>query len=302
MILTCPECATRYFVPDESLGGSGRTVRCASCKTSWRATAEEPLELSASPDEGATVAREPKTFGKPTTPDPAELSAPELPKAFRAKAQQARRFRAAAVAGAVWGVLGAVALGLLGSAYVFRTEVVEMMPSAAGAYAMAGLTVNPTGLEFRDLKAEPIPGEPRVRVTGRVENVRDEARPAPPILVKLLDSHGKTVSARTLRLPDGDIDAGKAAPFDVVMDDPNAATANVDLQFVLAAAHPPAKGHARPAAKGAPAHGHAKADGHAPASAEQAGLRAGAPAETHPAEAAKPLSMADVEALDSHGH
>ncbi len=35
MILTCPECSTKYVVKDGAIPEGGRKVRCASCKHSW---------------------------------------------------------------------------------------------------------------------------------------------------------------------------------------------------------------------------------------------------------------------------
>ncbi len=44
MIITCPECATRYDVDDERFHPDGRSVRCAACGESWFVPAPAPVE------------------------------------------------------------------------------------------------------------------------------------------------------------------------------------------------------------------------------------------------------------------
>lgn len=44
MIITCPNCQTRYQVAEKAIGSAGRKVQCAHCHQSWQAVAdkEEP--------------------------------------------------------------------------------------------------------------------------------------------------------------------------------------------------------------------------------------------------------------------
>jgi len=245
MILTCPSCATSYFTPDEAIGAGGRTVRCKSCKHTWRATLEEPLELSVSPP-----GVEPASFAprdEPPAESLAETPAPELPRAFRARAEQQRRLRRAATHGAVWAGIASGFAALLVSAWLFRVEVVEMAPRAAAAYAAVGLTVNPTGLDFEAISARPLPSDPgKVLVSGALRNVRDDERIAPPVRVALLDHQGAEIGHAVVRIDAAPVLPGKVQGFAAVIPDPGARGQGVGVAFVLEAEGPPARAALRP--------------------------------------------------------
>ncbi|MCB2098209.1 MAG: zinc-ribbon domain-containing protein [Parvularculaceae bacterium] len=44
MIITCPNCTTRYDVDDRRFSPDGRSVRCAECDESWFVPAPQPIE------------------------------------------------------------------------------------------------------------------------------------------------------------------------------------------------------------------------------------------------------------------
>jgi predicted Zn finger-like uncharacterized protein len=242
MILTCPDCATRYFVDDERLGEGGRTVRCGSCGGQWTARAEAPLDLVHSPEIGA-VAETP--FARPE-PEPGsamlrDLPAEDLPKVFRAQAQTKEKVREAATSGVVWAGLVAGFIFLIGMAIFMRQDIATLWPRTAGAYAMAGLPVNLVGLTIEGQHAQPAlkDGHAVLTVSGALRNVRDRAVVAPPLRISLLDSSGKPVAVK-IADPDGaQIPPGEARHFLVDVVDPPASAANVDITFVLGAAKKP---------------------------------------------------------------
>src|ERR1700722_15446348 len=98
MILTCPECATGYFVEDEQIRAAGRTVRCAACGARWTATPERPLDLVSTADD-AGLAKSPTDE---TSAEPSALTGDDLPRAFRTRAEEEKRNRQAVILGAVW--------------------------------------------------------------------------------------------------------------------------------------------------------------------------------------------------------
>ena len=315
MILTCPSCATSYFTPDEAIGAGGRTVRCKSCRHTWRATLDEPLELSQS-----STPTEAVSFGQRDEPEPeslAETPAPELPKAFRARAEQQRRLRRAATHGVVWAGIASGFAALLASAWLFRVEVVEMAPRAAAAYAAVGLTVNPTGLDFEAVSAKPLPNDPgKVIVSGALRNVRDNERIAPPVRVALLDAHGAEIGHAVIRIDAAPVLPGKVQGFAAVIPDPGARGQGVGVAFVLdeapsraAATHAPAA-HAdtrRPPAAPAPAHA-AAPTAPVPAPPADGGLRpalspgASVPLDMQPIDAVPVVDTHREEAVSaSHG-
>lgn len=303
MILTCPSCATSYFAPDEAIGPAGRTVRCKSCKHTWRATLEEPLELSVSSTPGEAVAAARETPPASTPESLAETPAPELPRAFRARAEQQRRLRRAAAQGAAWAGIASIFAALIGAAWLFRVEVVEMAPRAAAAYAAVGLTVNPTGLEFEAVSARPLPTDPgRVLVSGALRNVRDDERIAPPVRVALLDAGGAEIGHAVVRIDAAPVLPGRTQGFAAVIPDPGGKGQGVDVDFVLETApRPAAPVPAVPlntdTAREAPAHAPAAA---APPAAD-AGLRPALSLESLDMQPIDAVPVMDLHTLDSRG-
>lgn len=300
MILTCPSCATSYFTPDDAIGPGGRTVRCQSCANTWRAMPDEPLELTTA-TAAISAPVEERSFGKrdeAAAPESlADTPAAELPGAFRAKAEQQRRLRRAAAHGVVWAGLASAFLGLLGAAWLFRVEVVQMAPRTASAYAAVGLKVNPTGLEFEAVSARAAPNDPgKIIISGALRNVREKEIVAPPVRVALLDGHGAEIGHAVIRIDAAPVLPGKVQGFAAVIADPGARGVDVGVDFapeappVKAAAHAPVRPTAhRPAPQ--PNHG-------PPPAAEATGLRpAMAPLEP----AAPGLTPIDAVPLDT-GH
>ncbi len=103
MILTCPRCASRYFVADGQVGPGGRRVRCAECAETW----------AAQPPKGSPALESTPAAASPDTVSP--LFAAARPKAK------------GALPPGLAGVAVALVL-LMALVFVFRTELAALWP------------------------------------------------------------------------------------------------------------------------------------------------------------------------------
>ncbi len=273
MILTCPECASRYFVDDSKVGPAGRVVRCAACGHRWTAHNEEATDLFEDPENpslasraGAETAAAAEGDDQPANetveePPVSALPGEELPKVFRARADAERRLREATVTGIIWAGMAAVMAVLVIGALIFRIDIVRIMPGTAGAYAAVGLPVNTVGLviDGGSIKAQPLmkEGHAAVTVTGAIRNITEHAVVAPALRVELLNGEGKRVSGQLAAAHDAKIPPGEVRHFSVTFLDPPRTAKDLRIGFateegggVKASIHPES-GHE----KGAEGHG-----------------------------------------------
>ena len=260
MILTCPECATSYFVDDGRVPPEGRVVKCSSCSARWRATPQAEPE----PEPNVAPAPHPEVTAQRMEP-PAQAAANSIgdldivtPPAREAKpkAVATKKSRAGVVA-ILLGLAASLVLAV-GGAILFRDAVARAIPGAATAYAAIGLPVGRDGLVIEAVatKAAFQGGRPVLSVTGSIHNTRGETTHAPILRVSLLDHEGKPIAARLARPLNAAIPGGARRYFAIAIADPPAGSRELEVTFDEGTEAPtPAHGEPAAAAHAAPDHG-----------------------------------------------
>jgi len=225
MILTCPNCATRYVVPDSAIGHDGRRVRCASCKHSWFQDGAA-LELATQSVGVNGFEASPANIAPPPAADPVsappagdgDISAPPFAEA-RAVAEQPEPVESRAFfptpspASPAWEgeddqpprrvrrnparywTMGAILFALLtastgGALWYFGP------PGWAVSLGLAANQDQPQLLFYlpKEPERRKLPtGEEYFAFSGRIVNSADRELPVPPIVVELRDSQGRLV-------------------------------------------------------------------------------------------------------------
>lgn len=199
MILTCPQCATRYQIEDTKFPSGGRNVRCAKCAHQWfqHPPAPEPeIGVTAS---GGEMAPAPL----PTSPASPQ-SAPEERRSTVAAAgsnaaavstgtvatppMKPRGERTAIAAG--WIGLTAILFLIVWGGVRYRDTIASVWPQTSSLYAALRMPVNARGLAFTDVnyRRDIEEGQQVLTVNGNVVNVSSRELAVPEIAVTLTDS------------------------------------------------------------------------------------------------------------------
>jgi predicted Zn finger-like uncharacterized protein len=229
MILTCPECATSYFVDDLRIPRGGRMVRCSSCGARWRGGQETP---DSEPESGSKAAQaEAGTSPVTATPDTdlEFVAGPATSPLRRPPPAPTKRPVGLYVAAGIAVGLAAIA----GAAVVLRHQVVAVLPSTAPLFAAIGLPVNTTGLVIEEVKSRAVldAGRPALAVTGSIRNTRRAPVQAPPIRIRLLDRAGKPVATTLYRPLNARLPSGARRYFAVSLPAPPAELHDLEIGF-----------------------------------------------------------------------
>jgi predicted Zn finger-like uncharacterized protein len=250
MILTCPDCATSYFVEDGRIPPRGRTVKCSNCGARWRATPDGEVEREEARRDFDDLVAVPSAAAPPPEDDLEFVAAPVTPVR---KPPPARKRPLGLMIGA--GVV-AVLIALAGAGAVLRGTIVQMVPSTAPLFAAVGLPVHALGLVIEDQtwKMDFVAGRPVISITGSIRNITKAAVTAPPIRAEVLNRKNEVLVRHNLMLTNARVPPGARRYFAWNLPEPPAEVSAVDLIFdphatgaaALAEVPPPAAASSTP--------------------------------------------------------
>jgi predicted Zn finger-like uncharacterized protein len=238
MILTCPQCATRYQADAAKFQPSGRNVRCAKCGHLWHQDTP-PAQADAASDI-AVVDETPPPAAQP--PEPAARPAafvpnPAVPRMRFATVESPRpRWPAQLMLGAGWAGLVAIVLVIGWSALTFRQQIATLWPQSASFYAAFGMKANATGLDIQDVSYHRglENGQSVLTVSGILSNAGTRELPVPQIRVALIDDDRRELYHWTFVPGVMTLRPGQTTKFRTRLTNPPGAARQFELRFAKA--------------------------------------------------------------------
>ena len=252
MILTCPECATRYLLSDaDRIGSVGRTVRCSKCQTSWFVSSDLD-ELTLKDNEHAEILAQVQSAPKVEDPNldrrksshsdfksggvsgrvedkpldtrpentdhNTRFDTPYSPGAHvgvRDRQDRRRRNFRLTIIGLIWGItLGLLALAAT-LAYLSRQDVIDKYPKAATLYRAFGIDVSAQGLAFDKpvTRSVFIDGSPVLVINGSVKNITTRTMSLPMVALSLHNTALEPLAEWRVEFANTELAKGKRSEF-----------------------------------------------------------------------------------------
>jgi len=259
MILTCPECKSRYVVNPSALLPHGRTVKCVKCKHNWfekkpkedvEIIPPQKIEEDERPDNTTKAAKTPKNDTADDSDDfdfpiskPTKRKRP-VAKTSNLPALQNQKYGSSK---AGWISLVVFITVIISLFLIFQNFISTNMPASKRLYAAVGLdniqsTHNPdeppeTPLEER-LKIGPLEiSRANIRnvdnliIKGYVENISDGNQTLPELKITLLDEQRRAIREWTFKAKKSQATPEEQVTFETSLPNPPATARDVSVIF-----------------------------------------------------------------------
>ena len=211
MILSCPECQTRFAIDAQALRPDGRRVKCGKCEHVWF---EDPPPPNAA---------EPLSVTPLEPEEQSPLPTPNLPAITSADQKR--------TAGAAWILVCFLLVVVLSLAWFGRESIARAWPPAEIIYTSIGVDAFPppgAGLSV-DMEVKRV--DEKLELVGEVLNTTNEILALPPIYAVLQDANGKRLRHWQLGVGIKVLGTGERVPFSTEIETVPEGTANVSVLF-----------------------------------------------------------------------
>ena len=216
MILTCPECSTKYLVASHAVGEEGRTVRCSKCAATWFQEPEE--KENQEPEENFDPIPE------SVKPIPEGSSVPAI--AENDNYGSIKGYTAAAL----------IFIILVAPILFFAKDIVKSYPSTLLLYSTLGMDVSYPGeyLAFEHIETHiesDLDGKEMLAVSGKILNLSSSEKDIPEINAMLIDSNGNEIADWNFNAIDNIVPSESDIPFHTIYVDIPTNAVSVKFSF-----------------------------------------------------------------------
>jgi predicted Zn finger-like uncharacterized protein len=272
MIITCPQCATRFSLGQTVIGPQGRKVRCSSCRHIWvqmplaeseeapageaeseTLSFEEAAQPAASAEAAAGAAAAPAAAGASTASVAAagvsagvasaaasamEATAPEMAVTrFQRPSAEAEDQRTIWPVLLAWLLFFAMVVAIVAGFYRFRQQFVDLWPPAVQLYELVDIDVVPPPgyglrIEVGDQSRTVEEGVAFLTVKGTLANVSDRPRRVAHIQGTMFDAAGRPAQTWDFAPNKEILAAHETIAFETKVKNPTPTATRFELNFL----------------------------------------------------------------------